>query len=213
MKQCTKCKVKKPLSEFHKKSKAKSGLNPRCKVCVGEDTKKYYNSNRDKILKKSNEYRTNNRDKINKKKREYSKYKWENNLWSDEYKEKRRIQAKKWRENNPDRVKKYNKNYKSNNKDISCKINADRRAKKLKATLSGKYSEELKTFYKDIKNIQWLSEEKLEVDHIIPLKGDNVCGLHVPWNLQVLTKSQNSSKTNKFDGSYDNNTWRKDVKS
>lgn len=38
-----------------------------------------------------------------------------------------------------------------------------------------------------------------EVDHIIPLKNPLVCGLHVPENLQVITKSANSAKKNKFE--------------
>ena len=38
-----------------------------------------------------------------------------------------------------------------------------------------------------------------EVDHIIPLQGNNVSGLHVAWNLQYLTPIQNKMKGNKYD--------------
>lgn len=49
-----------------------------------------------------------------------------------------------------------------------------------------------------IRGIYHACPQDMSVDHIVPINGENVCGLHVPWNLQYLTPSKNSTKSNKW---------------
>jgi 5-methylcytosine-specific restriction endonuclease McrA len=45
------------------------------------------------------------------------------------------------------------------------------------------------------------------VDHIVPLVHRSICGLNVPWNMQIIVESENKRKSNKWDGTYDNKGW------
>jgi hypothetical protein len=80
--------------------------------------------------------------------------------------------------------------WQTNNKEKARARNAKRRALKLNATVAG-FDEEIKKIYEKC-------PEGYHVDHIIPLKHDSVCGLHVPWNLQYLTAKENLKKHNKL---------------
>jgi hypothetical protein len=135
--------------------------------------KKYYLINKEK----KKEYRLKNKDTIKEKRRLYILI------------NKERI--KKYRIDNKERIKEVKKKYYLKKPHIQCALNAKRKAIKLKATPKFANLEKIKEIYKNC-------PKGYHVDHIIPLQGKNVCGLHVEWNLQYLTPSANISKSNKL---------------
>jgi hypothetical protein len=117
-------------------------------------------------------------------------------------KHKDRLSAKnrKYYAQNKERLKAQQKTWRDTNRPIMLARNTKRRALKVNATpnwLTEEHNNEIQQFYWLAKDLQTITGETYHVDHIVPLKGENVCGLHVPWNLQVLPADINLSKGNK----------------
>jgi len=108
-----------------------------------------------------------------------------------------------YRQNNQDKVKGCQSKYYENNKELFFNHNSKRRAKSRNATPSWLSSEQ-KAHMKRTHKLRLLIEEatgvKYHVDHIVPLNGKSICGLNVPWNLEVIQAKENLSKSNKFEG-------------
>ena len=127
----------------------------------------------------------------------------------------RNVKASEWVSNNPDKVavvrakanktqatQKYRKDYRNLNKTYFLAKNSEYRSRKLNATptwLTEEHKAEMQAFYEHAKDCKAVSGQDYEVDHIIPLRGENISGLHVPWNLQVLPAALNREKSNKHE--------------
>ena len=99
--------------------------------------------------------------------------------------EKRRLR-KEWRDRNPDR----------RNAQTSLRKRRHREATPPWVTYTQK--QEMKSLYLIAQRMTKTTGERYVVDHIVPLISDNVCGLHVPWNLRVITQEENLKKSNKL---------------
>jgi hypothetical protein len=99
--------------------------------------------------------------------------------WYKQNRNRKREQCKAWEKNNPERVK-----LKKERREAAI-------ARATPKWLTQKQKTEIAEFYINCKPGQ-------TVDHIIAIQAKEVCGLHVPWNLQWLTKEENGRKSNKF---------------
>jgi hypothetical protein len=90
--------------------------------------------------------------------------------------------------------------YKDQNVDATRADTSVRRRRHREATPKWLTKEErlqMRDLYVQARKMTELMRERYVVDHIVPLRGEAVCGLHVPWNLRVITQDENLKKSNK----------------
>lgn len=74
---------------------------------------------------------------------------------------------------------------------------AVRRASKKNATPAWADPQRIKEVYRRAERLGECLKIKVNVDHIVPLQSEFVCGLHVPWNLQIISRAANLQKHNR----------------
>lgn len=205
MKICNKCKENKELTAFSSNNSATDKLCPTCKACVSAYNKayrakteeaykeyqtEYYQANAEVAKARTIKWREDNRERMlagNKERYQKNKEKqaaYYEEVYQDPEKRKERAErSRQWRKDNPDK--------------LLAQI-AYRRAKKLKATPAWADKDAILAIYKECVRLTKETGIQHHVDHIIPLNGALVSGLHVESNLQILTAEENIKKNNKF---------------
>jgi hypothetical protein len=107
-----------------------------------------------------------------------------------------------WKKANPEKVAKYAKKTKENNRARIISNKAAYRASRKNRTptwLTDFDKLKMRCIYSVASMLKRENKEEWEVDHIIPLCGKNVSGLHVPNNLWFIKALENRYKNNKFE--------------
>ena len=174
-KECNKCGEEKNLDEFHNKKRGKHGKAAQCKVCVNlANSERYENGGKQRWFATRKEWGSNNPDKT-------------------------LSYQRKYRSENRGKVASSHKSWAQENAGLRAATAAQRHTAKLKRTPSWANDQMIAAYYKEAKRLEELTGIKFHVDHIIPLQGDLVSGLHVETNLQLLPAHENLGKSNSFD--------------
>lgn len=173
----------------------------RCKECQREADKRWRLRNPEKAVERAHyarkwdkenpERRRENERKNRARKRDAINQQQQE--WRANNKEKLKAYLKSYREKHPDVIKRLDKKWRMENPEKIRKIS--RRTQAARRACVPKWVDRTA-----IKTIYDSCPDGYHVDHIIPIKGTTVCGLHVPWNLQYLLARENIKKGNRLEG-------------
>jgi hypothetical protein len=180
-KQCAKCAELKAVDMFYKANK--NGLRSECKICTNLAESARAKANPQKQNARQKAWRDANPDKAKKIARKYF------NANKELMYERTAIWLKDNRE--------YSNLWYKKNPSKAAANASKRRARLLNATPKWANFNAIQTKYALAESISKVTGIKYHVDHIVPLKGKNVCGLHVHENLRVIPAKDNLVKSNK----------------
>lgn len=204
LKTCTKCAQSLPLESFAVDSKRKDGKQPWCRDC----TRSWRLSNRERLLIEKKRHYANNSEVYKARakswREENADHKREIDCeWRRTNSERKAANDAAWYRKNKDHKRQYDKawrpGYILENKHLLAAWSAAYRARRLMATPSWADLDKIEAVYALASKMSVDTGVRHEVDHIVPLCGRNVCGLHVENNLSVITMSENRSKGNRFE--------------
>ncbi len=199
MKTCVKCGIAKPLSAF-RFVKAKQYYLRKCLVCINEERRHKKNVNPDVIAKRAAKAA-----KGRKPKKKWSEYPVEQRTaWLKKYKTANKElileRNKKYVEQNREVRKATMRSYRQKTKDMQAEYVRRRQAAKMQRTPKWLTEDDvwvMREAYKLAKIRTDMFGFSWHVDHVLPLQGETVSGLHVPTNLQVIPWIENVRKHNK----------------
>lgn len=188
MKTCRVCHENMEITLFRKNKNCKGGINTICILCDRLQKREFYACNKSIVETRNLKWVSNNKEWI----KEYQKIYYRQNF--DIIKRRTTM----WVKDNLEKVKARVKNYRIQNQYKFNQLSRARTAMKLKATVSWANKFYMNEIYHLAQLRTKLTGIKWHVDHIVPLKGKNVCGLHVENNLRVILAVDNLRKYNNY---------------
>lgn len=200
------CGLNKLISEFY--TCKRDGIMSMCKACVAIKNAKAYENNRETRLANQNNYAQEHKTETSVRGAlYYQKHRKrilaERKIYAQDNKKKIAASQKIYRQENKKDLNVKKSIYNKNNPHIERARGARRRSEKAQRIPAWVNLEAIKQVYADCEEINIAARlagctEKFVVDHIIPLKGKLVSGLHIASNLQIITDRANLKKSNKF---------------